>query len=74
MLELRQIADDYQNNVLKTEILNLENEKGEILKQNRIGDHIWYITNLNKFKKDFPNWKQFYNNKKILLELLENID
>jgi CDP-paratose 2-epimerase len=24
--------------------------------QNRIGDHIWYISDLRKFKKDYPNW------------------
>ncbi len=22
----------------------------------RIGDHLWYITDLSKFKKDYPNW------------------
>ena len=24
--------------------------------QSRIGDHIWYITNLTKFKKHYPEW------------------
>ncbi len=24
--------------------------------QNRIGDHIWYISDLDKFKKDYPDW------------------
>ena len=24
--------------------------------QNRIGDHIWYISDLRKFKKDYPEW------------------
>ena len=24
--------------------------------ENRIGDHIWYISDLSKFKKDYPNW------------------
>jgi CDP-paratose 2-epimerase len=24
--------------------------------KNRIGDHIWYISDLSKFKKDYPNW------------------
>ena len=28
-----------------------------ISEQNRIGDHIWYITDLSKFKKDYPNWQ-----------------
>ena len=34
-------------------------------KENRIGDHIWYISNMQKFKKDYPNWKQKYNTKKF---------
>lgn len=25
--------------------------------KNRIGDHLWYISDLTKFKKDYPNWK-----------------
>lgn len=27
-----------------------------ISEENRIGDHIWYISDLSKFKKDYPNW------------------
>lgn len=27
---------------------------------NRIGDHIWYISDVNKFKSHFPNWKYHY--------------
>ena len=38
----------------------------------RIGDHIWYISSLKKFKKHYPNWKQKYNTKKIIEELIEN--
>ena len=37
----------------------------------RIGDHIWYISDTRKFCKDYPNWKQKYNTKKLLNELLE---
>ena len=44
--------------------------KRNILKIPRVGDHIWYISNLSKFKKHYPNWKQKYNNKKILQELI----
>jgi CDP-paratose 2-epimerase len=28
-----------------------------ISEQNRIGDHIWYISDLTKFKTHFPDWK-----------------
>tara|TARA_B100000780_G_scaffold238251_1_gene179646 strand:+ start:73 stop:1125 length:1053 start_codon:yes stop_codon:yes gene_type:complete len=43
-----------------------------IIKKHRIGDHIWYISNLSKFKKHYPNWKQKYNTKKIIEELVDN--
>jgi len=46
--------------------------KRKFIKQNRVGDHIWYITNNKKFKKDYPNWKQKYNTKKIIKELILN--
>ncbi|MDA9731512.1 NAD-dependent epimerase/dehydratase family protein [Candidatus Pelagibacter sp.] len=45
--------------------------KKKIIKRNRVGDHIWYITNNKKFKKDYPNWKQKYNTYKIISELIE---
>jgi CDP-paratose 2-epimerase len=43
----------------------------KILKNNRIGDHIWYVSNMKKFKKKYPNWKQKYSTKKILTELIQ---
>ena len=46
--------------------------KKEYVKKNRVGDHIWYISDLTKFKKDYPNWKQKYNIRKILQELTSN--
>ena len=46
--------------------------KRSILKKSRVGDHIWYISNLTKFKKHYPNWKQKYNTKKIIEELISN--
>ena len=52
---------------------NLTNIKirREIIKKPRVGDHIWYISDSSKFKKHYPNWKQKYNTKKIINELLE---
>ena len=46
--------------------------KRKIIKTPRVGDHIWYISNTSKFKKDYPNWKQIYNTKKIIEELIEH--
>ena len=48
------------------------NIKEQKIKTPRIGDHIWYISSLKKFKKHYPNWKQKYNTKKIIEELIEN--
>ena len=48
------------------------NIKKKIIKENRVGDHIWYVSNTKKFKKDYPKWKQKYNTKKIIEELIEN--
>ncbi len=54
------------------EYLNKIKIKKKYLKQNRIGDHIWYISNINKFKKHYPQWVQKYNNLKIIKELLNS--
>ena len=40
------------------------------ISKNRVGDHIWYISNNKKFKNDYPNWKQKYYMQKILKELI----
>ena len=31
--------------------------KFKILSKNRVGDHIWWISDNSKFKKDYPKWK-----------------
>jgi CDP-paratose 2-epimerase len=36
---------------------------------NRIGDHIWYISNLKKFKNDYPRWECSYAVPDILAEI-----
>lgn len=40
----------------------------EIKEENRIGDHIYYVTNLNKLQRDFPNWQGIKINLHDLLE------
>ncbi len=37
--------------------------------QNRIGDHIWYISDVSKFKTHYPKWNYTYTQDKILEEL-----
>ena len=46
--------------------------KREYIKKNRVGDHIWYISDLTKFQRDYPNWKQKYNTRKILEEIINS--
>jgi len=36
---------------------------------NRIGDHIWYISDLTKFKTHYPGWEYTYNVKATLEEM-----
>ena len=55
---------------LVEKLTNIKIQK-QIIKTHRVGDHIWYISNLSKFKKHYPKWKQKYNTKKILEELIE---
>ena len=35
----------------------------------RIGDHKWWVSNVDKFKKDFPEWEYKYNINSILKEM-----
>jgi len=43
-----------------------------ISENNRIGDHIWYISDVSKFKKDYPNWNYRYNIDDIIDEIIKN--
>ncbi len=36
---------------------------------NRIGDHIWYISDVSKFKTHYPGWEYTYNIKATLEEM-----
>lgn len=38
---------------------------------NRTGDHKWYVSDLRKFKSDYPNWTKVYSTDSILEEMLE---
>ncbi len=40
---------------------------------NRVGDHIWYVSDTKKFRKHYPNWKQQYDTKKIIKELIDSV-
>ena len=61
ILEALQIVEKIKNIKIKKKFYNLP----------RVGDHIWYISNLSKFKKHYPKWKQKYNTLKIIEELID---
>jgi CDP-paratose 2-epimerase len=43
--------------------------------QNRIGDHIWWISDTGKFRSHYPGWKQKYDVRRILNEIHDyNLD
>ncbi len=76
--EIYNIGGGRYSNCSVIEAINYIKEKKDLkiklkfIKKNRVGDHIWYISNCSKFKKHYPNWKQKYNTKKILDELMIN--
>ena len=36
---------------------------------NRIGDHVWYISDMAKFKSHYPGWTQHYDLGSLLAEM-----
>lgn len=38
----------------------------------RSGDHIWYISDVSKFKLDYPGWRQHYSLEQTLTQIFEN--
>jgi CDP-paratose 2-epimerase len=41
---------------------------------NRIGDHIWYISDVNKFKSHYPTWNWQYNLEDTLVEMHDRMN
>lgn len=40
---------------------------------NRSGDHIWYISDVSKFKTDYPEWNYQYSLEQTLVQIFENL-
>jgi CDP-paratose 2-epimerase len=49
-------AIDSVNRILKSKMQTEDWNDFTILDDNRIGDHIWYISDLTKFQNDYPQW------------------
>jgi CDP-paratose 2-epimerase len=41
------------------------------LEENRIGDHIWYISDVSKFQSHYPAWNYEYDQRAILEEIYQ---
>jgi len=59
----------WDGNVLKS-----MNKKANVnySEKNRIGGHIWYISNVNKFRSHYPEWDYKYDIYKIMDEIASN--
>ena len=40
---------------------------------NRIGDHIWYVSDVSKFKEHYPNWDYKYDLNDIFSQIIESM-
>lgn len=64
----------YSNISIMEAVEKIENILGKKAKikynsKNRVGDHIWYISDVTKFQRDYPNWAYTYDSDKMLEEL-----
>ncbi len=58
------------------EIENLSGKKlnYNISKDNRIGDHIWWVSDVSKFKSHYPDWDYKYDLRDILSQIIERFN
>ena len=76
--EIYNIGGGRYSNCSILEALNLVEQinkieiKKKIIRTPRVGDHIWYISDTAKFQKHYPKWKQKFNTKKIIEELIDS--
>ena len=41
--------------------------------KNRFGDHIWWVSDVSRFKADYPDWNYQYNMEEIMREIFEGL-
>jgi len=63
MLEAIKMCEDISGNTLSW---NYEDE-------NRFGDHIWWVSDVSRFKADYPDWNYQYNMEEIMREIYEGL-
>jgi CDP-paratose 2-epimerase len=57
----------------KIEVLTGRKARTSYVEENRIGDHIWYISDVSKFQSHFPAWQLRYDIDTTLAEMVEAI-
>ena len=73
--EVYNIGGSRHSNCSILEAINLceeisgRNLKWEYEETNRIGDHIWWISDVRRFQSDYPKWKFRYGLREILQEI-----
>jgi CDP-paratose 2-epimerase len=55
--------------VEKLEAILGKKTRTEYIHQNRLGDHVWYISDVSKFKRDYPCWDPTVSMDMILEEI-----
>lgn len=41
--------------------------------ENRVGDHIWWVSDVSRFRKDYPEWSFTYDLKRILTDIHQGV-
>jgi CDP-paratose 2-epimerase len=57
----------------KCELITNKEFNYKYIDENRNGDHIWYISDVSKFKNDYPKWSYKYDLDMILLEIFNEL-
>ncbi|MDP3941277.1 MAG: NAD-dependent epimerase/dehydratase family protein [bacterium] len=57
--------------IQKIEMIVKKKAVVKYVKENRSGDHIWYVSDVTKFQRHYPSWKYTYDGDAILKDLME---
>ncbi|MBI4319059.1 MAG: NAD-dependent epimerase/dehydratase family protein [Chloroflexi bacterium] len=68
------------SNCSMLEAIDLVEEMGgrrlnySVLDDNRVGDHIWYVSDVRAFQKDYPEWRYRYDLRAIVGEIIAAVE